>query len=80
MLELEEISSTLVYRFNMQTLKFGSDSIANSYIGTKKIAHLIDDVAHSEFEEFRNEGSTIGGYLIFPSEKKGAGMTINGAR
>jgi hypothetical protein len=80
MLELEEISSTLVYRFNMQTLKFGSDSISNSYIGTKKIAHLIDDVAHSEFEEFRNEGSTIGGYLIFPSEKKGAGMTINGAR
>jgi hypothetical protein len=64
----------------MQTLKFGSDSISNSYIGTKKIAHLIDDVAHSEFEEFRNEGSTIGGYLIFPSEKKGAGMTINGAR
>jgi hypothetical protein len=79
-LDLEEISSTLVYRFNMQTLKFGSDSISNSYIGTKKVAHLIDEVAHSEFEEFRNEGSTIGGYLIFPSERKGGKMTINGAR
>ena len=79
-LDLEEISSTLVYRFNMQTLKFGSDSISNSYIGTKKVAHLKDEVAHSEFEEFRNEGSTIGGYLIFPSERKGGKMTINGAR
>ena len=79
-LELEEISSTLVYRFNMQTLKFGSDSISNSYIGTKKIAHLIGKVAHSEFEEFRNAGSTIGGYLIFPSERQEGKMTINGAR
>lgn len=79
-LELEEIRSTLVYRFNMQTLKFGSDSISNSYIGTKKIAHLIGEVTHSEFEEFRNEGSTIGGYLIFPSERKEGKMTINGAR
>ena len=79
-LNLEEINSTLVFRFNMQTLKFGSDSISNSYIGTKKVAHLIDEVAHSEFEEFRNEGSTIGGYLIFPSEREGRKMTINGAR
>ena len=44
-LELEEINSNLVYRFNMQTLKFGSDSISNSYIGTKKIAHLTDEVS-----------------------------------
>ncbi len=79
-LNLEEINSTLVFRFNMQTLKFGSDSISNSYIGTKKVAHLTDEVAHSEFEEFRKEGSTIGGYLIFPSEREGRKMTINGAR
>jgi hypothetical protein len=79
-LELEEINSNLVYRFNMQTLKFGSDSISNSYIGTKKIAHLSDEVSPSEFEEFRDEGSTIGGYIIFPSARVGGKMTINGAR
>lgn len=79
-LELEEISSALLYRFNMQTLKFGSDSISNSYVGTKKIAHLIGKVTHSEFEEFKKAGSTIGGYLIFPSERKEGKMTINGAR
>jgi hypothetical protein len=77
-LELEEINSNLVYRFNMQTLKFGSDSISNSYIGTKKIAHLTNEVSHSEFEE--DKGSTIGGYIIFPSARVDGKMTINGAR
>ena len=79
-LEIEEINSALMYRFNMQTLKFGSDSISNSYIGTKKIAHLNGQVNQEEFEEFRDKGSTIGGYLIFPSEREGGRMTINGAR
>jgi hypothetical protein len=79
-LEVEEINSALIYRFNMQTLKFGSDSISNSYIGTKKIAHLIGQITQTEFEEFRDKGSTIGGYLIFPSEREGGKMTINGAR
>jgi hypothetical protein len=79
-LQLEEVDSSLVYRFNMQTLKFGSDSISNSYIGTKKIAHLANEVSLSEFEEFRDKGSTIGGYIIFPSERVGGKMTINGAR
>ncbi len=79
-LELEEDNSNLFYRFNMQTMKFGSDSISNSYIGTKKIAHLANQVSPSEFEEFRDKGSTIGGYTIFPSERVGGKMTINGAR
>ena len=79
-LEIEEINSALIYRFNMQTLKFGSDSISNSYIGTKKIAHLKNEITQTEFEEFRDKGSTIGGYLIFPSEREGGKMTINGAR
>ena len=79
-LEIEEINSALIYRFNMQTLKFGSDSISNSYIGTKKIAHLDGQINQAEFEEFRDKGSTIGGYLIFPSEREGGKMTINGSR
>ena len=79
-LEIEEINSALIYRFNMQTLKFGSDSISNSYIGTKRITHLVGQITQTEFEEFRDKGSTIGGYLIFPSEREGGRMTINGAR
>ncbi len=80
LLKIEEIGSKLVYRFNMQTIRFGSDSISNSYIGTKKVEHLTKEIAQSEFEDFRDKGSTIGGYIIFPSAREDGKMTINGAR
>ena len=80
LLEIEEINSELMYRFNMQTLKFSSDAISNSYIGIKKVAHLKDEIALSEFEEFRDKGSTIGAYTIFPSSRSDGKMTLNGAR
>jgi hypothetical protein len=79
-LQIEDIGSKLVFRFNMQTIKLGSDSISNSYIGTKKIAHLTGEISQSEFEEFRDKGSTIGGYIIFPSAREFGRMSINGAR
>jgi hypothetical protein len=79
-LDIEELDSTLVYRFNMQTLKFSSDSISNSYIGTKKVENLKDQISQFEFEEFRDKGSTIGGYTIFPSSREDGKMTLNGAR
>ncbi len=79
-LDVEDINSELMYRFNMQTLKFSSDSISNSYIGTKRVAHIQDQVPLSEFEEFRDKGSTIGGYTIFPSSRVDGKMTLNGAR
>jgi len=80
LLKIEEVDSRLVYRFNMQTIGFGSDSISNSYIGTKKTEHLTKEISQSEFEDFRDKGSTIGGYIIFPSAREDGKMTINGAR
>ena len=79
-LEIEEIDSRLVYRFNMQTIRFSSDSISNSYLGNKKVEHLTKEILQSEFEHFRDKGSTIGGYIIFPSVREDGKMTINGAR
>jgi hypothetical protein len=79
-LDIEDINSKLVYRFNMQTLTFSSDAISNSYIGTKRVAHLNGEVSQSEFEEFRDSGYTIGAYIIFPSARVDGKMTINGAR
>jgi hypothetical protein len=78
-LELEDIDSNLLYRFNMQTLKFGSDSISNSYRDTKSLSDILKDLS-KEVEEFRNIGSTIGGYILFPAKKIDGKMTINGAR
>jgi len=80
LLKIEEIDSKLIYRFNMQTIIFGSDSISNSYIGNKKVEHLTKEISQSEFEDFRDKGSTIGGYIIFPSAREDGKMTINGAR
>ena len=79
-LNIEEIRSTLVYRFNMQTIRFSSDSISNSYFENKKAAHLIPQIPQFEFEEFRDRGSTIGGFTIFPSQRVNGKMTLNGAR
>ncbi len=79
-LDIEDINSKLVYRFNMQTMTFSSDAISNSYIGIKKVAHLNEEVSQSEFEEFRDSGYTIGSYIIFPSTRVDGKMTINGAR
>ena len=79
-LDIEDINSKLVYRFNMQTMTFSSDAISNSYIGTKRVAHLNGEVSQSEFEEFRDSGYTIGAYIIFPSARVDGKMTINGAR
>ena len=80
LMQLESSNKYLSYRFNMQTLNFGSDSISNSFIGTKRISHLMEKLPKFEIEEFRYLGSTIGGYLIFPSERERGRMTINGAR
>jgi len=79
-LQVEDINSELMYRFNMQTLEFSSDSISNSYIGTKKVAHIKDQIPQAEFEEFRDKGLTIGAYTIFPSTRIDGKMTLNGAR
>jgi len=79
-LDIEDINSKLVYRFNMQTMTFSSDAISNSYIGTKRVTHLNGEVSQSEFEEFRDRGYTIGAYIIFPSARVDRKMTINGAR
>ena len=79
-LGLEEIPPYLAFRFNMQTINFSSDSIANSYGNTKRINHLINEIDRSEIEEFINKNSTIGAYIIFPCKRENGKMTINGAR
>ena len=79
-LDLEEIPPYLAFRFNMQTIHFSSDSIANSYGNTKRINHLINEIDRNEIEEFINKNSTIGAYIIFPSKRENRKMTINGAR
>ena len=62
-----------------EKISLSSDSISNSYRDKKALSSIIQDLS-KEVEEFRNLGSTIGGYILFPSKKIDGKMTINGAR
>ena len=72
-------NSYLTYISAQEKISLSSDSISNSYRDKKALSSIVQDL-NKEVEEFRNLGSTIGGYILFPSKKIDGKMTINGAR
>ena len=72
-------NSYLTYKSGQEEIALSSDSISNSYRDKKSLANILKDLT-SEVEKFRNIGSTIGGYILFPAKKIDGKMTINGAR
>jgi len=57
-----------------------SDSIAHTYSNIKSTTHIIKNIDNDEIDKFFSLCSTIGGYIIYPSERINNQMTINGAR
>ena len=74
-----ESNSYLTYISAQEKISLSSDSISNSYRDKKALSSIVQDLS-KEVEEFRNLGSTIGGYILFPNKKIDGKMTINGAR
>ena len=74
-----ESDSYLTYISEQEKISLSSDSISNSYRDKKALSSIVQDL-NKEVEEFRNLGSTIGGYILFPNKKIDGKMTINGAR
>jgi hypothetical protein len=72
-------SSYLTYSSAQEVISLSSDSISNSYRDKKALSSITSELS-KEVEAFRNIGSTIGGYIIFPNKKIDGKMTINGAR
>ena len=72
-------NSYLTYISAREKISLSSDSISNSYRDKKALSSIVQDLS-KEVEEFRNLGSTIGGYILFPNKKIDGKMTINGAR
>jgi hypothetical protein len=72
-------SSYLTYSSAQNEISLSSDSISNSYRDKKALSSITSELS-KEVEEFRNIGSTIGGYILFPGKKIDGKMTINGAR
>ena len=57
-----------------------SDSIAHSYRHWKSMSHIINQISPNEIDLFFGVCSTIGAYIIFPSNKIDNKMTVNGSR
>lgn len=72
-------SSYLTYSSAQEVISLSSDSISNSYRDKKALSSITSELS-KEVEEFRNIGSTIGGYILFPGKKIDGKMTINGSR
>jgi hypothetical protein len=57
-----------------------SDSAIHTFSRWKSMAHIINQLKDGEVEAFRGLGYTMGGMIIFPSNRVDGKSTINGAR
>ena len=76
----ETIPMRLHHKSELGEFVLSSDSIANTYSRVKSSYNIIKNIKADEIEKFVSLCSTIGGYIIFPSERINNQMTINGAR
>ena len=76
----ESIPMRLHHKSELGEFVLSSDSIAHTYSNIKSTTDIIKKINVDELEKFVSLCSTIGGYIIFPSERINNQMTINGAR
>lgn len=67
----------LHHRSELGEFRLSSDAVVATL--RKKLKRLIE-IPDDEAEEFNRVGYTIGGMMVWPSNRVGGGMTINGAR
>lgn len=60
--------------------RLSSDAVIPSWWRASKMKHIIDQIPEVEVEEFNRIGYTLGGMMLWPSNRVGGAMTINGAR
>ena len=70
----------LYYLSEQGEFYLGSDAITHSYRDTKRMAHVTSQIPSDKVNSLFSIGSTIGAYIIFPSNRKNNQMTINQAR
>ena len=70
----------LCHRSEIGEFFLSSDSLAHDYSKWKSTENIIKQIPKNEIETFFNLGCTIGGYIIFPSNRIDNQMTINGSR
>lgn len=58
----------------------GSDSVIPSFLGYSEMDSVLDHLPEAEIEQFQTIGYTIGGMMLFPSNRIDGKQTLNGAR
>jgi hypothetical protein len=57
-----------------------SDAVVPSFTREVRLGHIINRIPRAELDEVNRIGYTIGGMMLFPGNRVGRKMTINGAR
>jgi hypothetical protein len=57
-----------------------SDAVVPSFTREVRLAHIVSQIPRADLDEFNRIGYTIGGMMLFPGNRVGRRMTINGAR
>lgn len=57
-----------------------SDAVVPTFSRARELAEVIGQIPQKQTDDFNRVGYTIGGMMIFPANRVGAKMTINGAR
>jgi hypothetical protein len=70
----------LYHQSALGKFSLASDAVVPTFSRERRLAHIIDTIPGEEREAFNRIGYTIGGMMVFPGEKVGGQMTINGAR
>lgn len=70
----------LHHRSQLGEFFLGSDSVIPTYTGYLAMTHILDQLGPGEHEQFLAVGYTIGGMMIFPSNRVDGRQTLNGAR
>jgi len=75
-------TTTKVYLHHKSELGefLSSDGIRQTYSRQKRMSDIVNQIPSDEIDTFRKSWRTIGGYIIFPSNKVDNKMTINGSR
>lgn len=70
----------LHHRSPLGEFVLSSDTVIPSFTRAAQISHVIEQVPRAKRDRFNALGYTIGGMMVFPANKIGGKMTINGAR
>ena len=81
MFELSKVSNNQLYhKSDLGEFYLSSDRAIPTFSKWKKLEHIISQIPKDRLSNFINLAETIGGIIIWPSNRIGDNQTINGAR